>query len=370
MAAQVNAFLNLPENQPMNRHLEDHLGIDNNYLRANIIRSGFNTASRLINMRSTIVGKIATNVRKMPSGTTGQKHVTVEVEEDLERTAIFSRYTFVTQRQMDFQFATKENLNTLFDWYVQQAEDPSTDTVSKFSDSSNKREWFESIQNYLSEKKGAIKMPLLYVIRAEDPVVTNPNDIWGQAAPDFNEDLRTRARHDGCFWKADNTAVWPFLHSKCHGTTAWTTISIHEKEADGRKAYLSLIRQYMGPDIQRVLACRAEQFLEHAHFDNKSRNFTYDKFVGRMRQAFIDLGPEDKMSEKRKVTKLMQAWQVDNLKHLDAMVTGDPVRSTNFEEAAAFLGDQMTALQTKNQSNRRNISSLNQCDKFKKDSGW
>mgnify|MGYP000447241509 CR=1 FL=1 len=36
-------------------------------------------------------------------------------------------------------------------------------------------------------------------------------------------------------------------------------------------------------------------------YDGKRRSFTWDKFIGKMRQAFRDLGPADQMSEQRKV---------------------------------------------------------------------
>lgn len=67
-----------------------------------------------------------------------------------------------------------------------------------------------------------------------------------------------------------------------------------------------------------------------------------------MRQAFRDLGPADQMSEQRKVTKMVRAFQVPGIDHLDAMVTGDANRMNNFEAAGVFLSDQIAALRTKN----------------------
>ena len=86
---------------------------------------------------------------------------------------------------------------------------------------------------------------------------------------------------------------------------------------------------------------KAEKFLENARFDGKSSKFTFDRFIARMRQAFQDMEPGDIMSEQRKVTKLMNAWQVESLSHLDASVTGVPARATDFEAAVTFLKDQM-----------------------------
>ena len=70
--------------------------------------------------------------------------------------------------------------------------------------------------------------------------------------------------------------------------------------------------------------------MDNARFDGRSRNFTFTKFLSKLRQAFQDLGPDDQMSEQRKVTKFMQAFQVPGFEHLDASVTGDANRSRNF----------------------------------------
>ncbi len=116
----------------------------------------------------------------------------------------------------------------------------------------------------------------------------------------------------------------------------------------------------MGCDVQQLLCRRAETFLENVRFDGKSRNFIYPKFVGKLRLAFQDLSREDPMSERRKVNKLMRAFQVESLQYLDAHVTGHETRSCNFEEAVTFLSDQMTALQTKNTGSNRTVAAFGQ----------
>jgi hypothetical protein len=184
--------------------------------------------------------------------------------------------------------------------------------------------------------------------------------------PHYDAELYNRGRHSGSFWRADNALIWQFVWKICHGTSAWNTISNFEAAKNGRGATLALIRQYMGSDVQQVLIRSAETFLENARFDGKSRNFTWDKFVGKMRQAFKDLGPEDQMSEQRMVTKLVRAFQMPELKHLDAMITGDPARKSNFESAVVFLSDQIAALKTKNTgSHPRSIGAMDSRDSNK-----
>ena len=41
--------------------------------------------------------------------------------------------------------------------------------------------------------------------------------------------MRYRGRHDGMFWVADNSTVYFFLYSLCHGTTAWGAIQGFER---------------------------------------------------------------------------------------------------------------------------------------------
>ena len=102
-----------------------------------------------------------------------------------------------------------------------------------------------------------------------------------------------------------------------------------------------MVSQYMGPDIANVLQSQALTFLNNAVFRGDSRNFTFDKFIGRLRQAFKDLGPDDQCTEVRKVKELMKAWQVPDMDHLDPHVLNHPQRSINFEAAVSFLGDQL-----------------------------
>ena len=56
-------------------------------------------------------------------------------------------------------------------------------------DACNKRDWFESIRNYLSMKKGAMGVPLSYVIRDKHNV---PQEDPGFGSPDFEEELTSK----------------------------------------------------------------------------------------------------------------------------------------------------------------------------------
>jgi hypothetical protein len=130
---------------------------------------------------------------------------------------------------------------------------------------------------------------------------------------------------------------------------------------------LALLRQYMGSDVQGILIRHAETFLENARFDGKHKNYDWHMFVNKIRQAFSDLGPEDQMSNPRKVIKLVRAFQVPGLEHLDAMITGDPIRRNDFEATVVFLSDQMASLKTKNTGNHaRTLAAMDSSDTERK----
>ena len=339
--------------------LHDVLGLTNNGLKANIIRGGFTNVPSLARRNDKFISKLATTIRKSggPAPTTA---VTVHAEECLEKARVFSVFLHITQRPLDFTQMTLANMEKVSNWYTTQPEDGSSDDIPIFKEKSNKRIWFESIDNFASTKRGAAGMPVAYLLReAVAHALLHPNAIWNEVDPDFDADLKARGRHDGHFYRSDNVTLYNVLFKLVHDTTASATLVPFAPRRDGRGAYLAYKGSFLGTDVQQVLLRRAETFLEHAYFDGTSRNFTFTTFSSKMRQAFIDLGPNDQMTERRKVTKLMNAFQVKSLSHLDAMITHDPILSVNFEAAVAFLQDQMAAQQLKNKGSRpRNVSNV------------
>ena len=357
--ATAEAYLASPENVDMDHHLQNNLRISNVFLRANIVRNGFKTAV-LPTKKPSFVTKLATSIRKM-TGNIETRNVTAEDEENLEKTVIFARYQHLTSRPVGFQLANPTNLDAIWSWYEAMAasKDGDQDEVPKFSDTIQKREWFEAIQNRLGSTPGAAGFPILYVIREAHVPVNPPDTVWNDPIPDFNTDLQLRGQHGGSDYISDNRKVWSFLRSITFGTTAWPTIANFATSRNGHGAYHALQNQYLGPDVRRLLMQRAEQFLGKAKFDGKARNFTYDKFLNKMRRAFMDLEPQDSMSETRKVEKLLNAWQVPGMEHCATTIRATPLYATNFEHAATFLGEALTHRRMLNSdSNKRSIGSL------------
>ena len=97
-----------------------------------------------------------------------------------------------------------------------------------------------------------------------------------------------------------HSILYQLLQRKCVGTTAGNTIRQFQRTMDGRSAYLRLHRQVYGEDARALLLEKAQNKLDKLRFDNRSKNFTFDTFIDRMRECFIDMGPNDQMTETRK----------------------------------------------------------------------
>lgn len=358
MAANAGpALAALCNNNPdMNAYLQNVMGVVTQGVRGNILNNGFRVPATLATKKQDWVQHLCMNVRKNGLGNATTRNLSVEVEENLKKFQMWCVFRTICQRPLDYADATMDQLDSLWAWHDQSQETPLASTLSGFNDKSDKRVWFEAFDNRLKLTKGASGLPIDYVVRTNAAL---PVDDPGFGLPDYGTELRTRGRHNGTWYRSDRAKVWHLLFDLCHGTTAWHTIQAYQATTDGRAAYLALRGQYLGSDVAQLLMKRAEDFLANARFDGQSKNFTSDKFFGRFRQAFNDLGPNDQMSEQRKVTKLRSAWQVKGLEHLDAMIAADQRLNSNFEAAVTFLSEQYVSYRTKNTgSHTRTISSL------------
>ena len=100
--------------------------------------------------------------------------------------------------------------------------------------------------------------------------------------PSFDEELAACGRRNGLYYAQDNKTLWVFLKLKTQGTNAWNTIK--GMTNDGRKAYRALVSAYMGVIVQRLLLKRAQNALSTMVYDGKSRNWTWNKHVSKLRE--------------------------------------------------------------------------------------
>ena len=342
-----------PPGPPANflQYLQQEIRVPRAGMRAKIDGSGFEVD--LYNKDDSFTHSVCQQIRKTPTGLAQDRDITSLQEDRLRQFARYVKYCYIVQRQVVYADASLARLRHVDQWFKTLPEDPSDDMVATYKPGIDRRLWVDSIIDYFRAKKGAhSKVPLLYVLRE---VVALPAVDPGFGIPDLDQEVERRGRHDGDFFNSDNRSVWGFLAIKCRGTDTWTTIEGFARRQDGRQAFLALVRAFMGANVRRELLKNAELTLSRITFDNRSRNWTYQKFIGKLRQAFSDLG-EPQPTEEGKVIKLLQAWNVGPLMHLPAIVsTNFP---NDFEGAVTFLSDQLTDLKTKNDPKTRTIAAV------------
>ena len=197
-------------------------------------------------------------------------------------------------------------------------------------------------------------VPLLYVIRITAALPANDP---GFGLPTFDVELHDRGRHDGINWPSSNKVVWTMVRHVCHGTEAWHHVKRFESRHNGRGAFLALVQTHMGADIQYNLKHSAEMTLQTLRFDGRSRNFTFDNFTGRFKDALNELD-ELNMSEETKVMKFRAAFQVKEFVHLHRMIASIPTLSSSLDNTIAFVGEQLRSAKQQNTSHQsRNLSS-------------
>jgi hypothetical protein len=88
-------------------------------------------------------------------------------------------------------------------------------------------------------------------------------------------------------------------------------------------------------------------------FDGNSKNFAFDKYVGKLKQYFIDLGRE--VPEAYKIRKLMDSLNVSSLGNIYPMIKASPQHRNDFDATLVFIQDQLAALATKH-AGKRSVS--------------
>jgi len=246
-------------------------------------------------------------------------------------------------------------------------------TAAKYTATCNTKKWLEEMEYDLENMLGTNSgVPLDYIIRDPGDVpppdlgfgmVMNPLGLPAFSMDQFNlhEDIRLRARHDGYFYVQDNTSVYNYLHSKCHGTDAYASIKGFARTKNGRTAWINLKTSFLGIDAKDNLHRIAENKLRTISFNGKNRNFPWLTFISKLETNFSDIRIQDTYSEMKKVDVLLHALQITNMDWAKGQVMSNAALRNDFRAAAQFIHTCM--LQTKNQAvqpapNPRSISQV------------
>ena len=130
------------------------MGVEDDDMSDKIRAEGYNNMEALLKRDKKWVTQLRTRINKSTTGTPESKDMTTQHEESLWKAVVWAKYTYITQRDLDYNLATFDAIEMVYEWYDELEEELSDTTVATFTSKLNKRTWFESIDTYLGAKKG------------------------------------------------------------------------------------------------------------------------------------------------------------------------------------------------------------------------
>jgi hypothetical protein len=239
-------------------------------------------------------------------------------------------------------------------------EEDTIDLPGKLSSIYKIRQVLEDIDNYHSRVRGSSGVPLLYVVRESAAL---PAVDPGYGIPTFDDEMINRAPHTGTHYQRDNIAVWNAIRHVTHEGPGWSWVNEFQRSCSGRLAYLATKTHYLGDQLVARLRATADNVLETAFFDGKSRSFTFERYCESLQLAFTDIeGTGETFSESRKLRVFLQGITDTRLSSAKSQVLASPHLQT-YNSAVNFVAqflDQRQSLQGGGggRNNPRNMSAF------------
>ena len=82
-------------------YLEHTVQLTRGGMRDLMIANGFNSARALITKKTELVSKVCTYIWKCTQGAAQDRNVTVETEQRLSRLQLYTKYCYMTQREVE-----------------------------------------------------------------------------------------------------------------------------------------------------------------------------------------------------------------------------------------------------------------------------
>jgi hypothetical protein len=140
-------------------------------------------------------------------------------------------------------------------------------------------------------------------------------------------------------------------------------VQSHQRTNDGRAAYLALKFHYLGEAYSSRIRASADNTIDSAYYDGKSRSFTFEKYCEVLKAAFTDIEVTgEDVSETRKVRVLLHGIKDKRLDTAVAQVLATQELRATFETALNFIAkfaDDLRSLDTSGRAQQlRNVSSV------------
>jgi hypothetical protein len=224
------------------------------------------------------------------------------------------------------------------------------------------REVIENVESVLLNMKGINGVPLLYVVRDQVALPTGIGDDIdeGFGLPTYTQEMIRRAPHTGVYFREAQKTVWSVIRHVTHGGPGWNWVQSFATAQDGRNAFLSMKRYYLGESYTRRIKLSAENTLSTAFYNGQVRTFKFGDYVDKLKGAFTDIESTGEVIDpQRKIRILIEGVSDARLKTGKAAVLANPLLYTDFETVVNFLTtllNEEESMSIATRSHQRNVS--------------
>jgi hypothetical protein len=211
----------------------------------------------------------------------------------------------------------------------------------KFRNASHWKVFAEAMETYLAQLTGSGRVPLSYVIRrlAALPDADNVAFETEQAR------MIALAPLNGPPFQRDNAKVYGIIKQLVLEGPRHTYILRYDMVADGRSAWQALRDHFEGDGFRNRSVEDAYSMLEHLSYNGERKGFTFEKFVERHMDAYLELERfNEPVLETKKVRGFLSQIKSSELAAAKQQVKATVNLLTNFEEAANFIALIVTPL--------------------------
>jgi hypothetical protein len=190
--------------------------------------------------------------------------------------------------------------------------------------------WQIAFMNKLSATMGAAKVPVSYIVR--------PNIDLSYVFQDEDEERMYQMPLTGENFKRDTKLVYSMLKAACVKTDAWTWIQDHDKSANGRQAWLSLVQHYDGTGELNKRVERAKEEMNRLHYKDE-KSYPFERYITKLKENFFILAKDtdEALTGKQKVEKMMNGLRSTDTNIVSARTVIFHQYRDNFDGATTFL---------------------------------
>lgn len=199
------------------------------------------------------------------------------------------------------------------------------------------RAFAEGFKGHCAVVRGCMGIPLLYVLRDHVDVTPEMAEFEYDSS---DKRLMNLVILEGKDYKMDNIRVWELLRPLVHETPAWNYIKRYNETQNGRMAFLVLQTRGEGDAAVDARRTAAEEAIQKAKYDGKSKRFTLQSYINLLQGAFAELetcGPEYAYSEKQKVSVFTKGIVSEEYAATKHSIYQNPETRNDFQKCYAFV---------------------------------